>query len=269
MEAKELNETVERARVALANANWDASKHPRGPGGRFGNGTGGKKDESEIDLDEYSRRSAASDHTRRSVKLDELDKKNGEDNYSEEEKRHMEEAAESMRKQREKQKRKDDEGYGSSSELDDEAKRHFAKEERESSAAKKPASAKKPYWADSIQRARKALAKRNAAKKVETKQPEAKKTDTKQPEAKKPASAKPTAKKNVETTQQAKSVQSPTSDDIRMAKFLKEYEQGMHETDDLQYLLGHGRHLTENQLDEAVYQTKKRLNSLGLYEWSR
>ena len=44
MEAKELNETVERARVALANANWDASKHPRGPGGRFGKGAGGADD---------------------------------------------------------------------------------------------------------------------------------------------------------------------------------------------------------------------------------
>lgn len=43
MEAKELNETVERARVALANANWDESKHPRGPGGRFGKGTGGEE----------------------------------------------------------------------------------------------------------------------------------------------------------------------------------------------------------------------------------
>lgn len=106
MEAKEIDEVVGRARARLANANWDASKHPRGAGGRFGKGAGGEKDESEIDLDEYSRRSAASDHTRRSVKLDELDKKK--------------------------------------------------------------ASAKKPYWADSIQRAREALAKRNAAKKEQS-----------------------------------------------------------------------------------------------------
>ena len=106
MEAKEIDEVVGRARARLANANWDASKHPRGAGGRFGKGDGGKKDESEIDLDEYSRRSAASDHTRRSVKLDELDKKKASD--------------------------------------------------------------KKPYWADSIQRAREALAKRNAAKKEQS-----------------------------------------------------------------------------------------------------
>ncbi len=38
MEQTELDETVERARVALANANWDESKHPRRPDGRFGGG---------------------------------------------------------------------------------------------------------------------------------------------------------------------------------------------------------------------------------------
>ena len=42
MEQKEIEEVVGRARVALANAksNWDESKHPRGPGGRFGKGSG-------------------------------------------------------------------------------------------------------------------------------------------------------------------------------------------------------------------------------------
>lgn len=56
MEKKELDETVERARVALANANWDESKHQRGAGGRFVKGGGGEssaKDEpKEYELDE-------------------------------------------------------------------------------------------------------------------------------------------------------------------------------------------------------------------------
>ena len=40
MEQAELDETVERARVMLTNANWDEAKHPRGPDGRFGKGNG-------------------------------------------------------------------------------------------------------------------------------------------------------------------------------------------------------------------------------------
>ena len=49
MTEQERSEVVERARLALANANgapnpnWDENKHPRGAGGRFGHGSGGAK----------------------------------------------------------------------------------------------------------------------------------------------------------------------------------------------------------------------------------
>lgn len=70
MEEKELEEVVGRARIALANANpnWDESKHPRGPGGRFGNGVGApSKDFKSWGADEWNR--AYDDIAKRQVQL--------------------------------------------------------------------------------------------------------------------------------------------------------------------------------------------------------